>query len=179
MGVLIEAISVVVSTSILQAKYQGGVARYERDAPNRTFCSDSHLARVGFMAPPDVRAYVDRLRELGLTFHNGSEFVDIAVVDQVHGPTSLCPWLQCGRHPMGFAMAWLRGTSPSPMAAPRGWTIEQSSQLHFVSNDDSSSRSLPLLREGMVDSVLDYATGKIMYVGRTTRDQGLTIPKES
>ena len=179
MSVLIEAISVIVPTSILRAKYPGGVQQYERDAPNGTYCSDGHLTRVGFMAPPDVKTFVDRLKGSDFIFHNGREFVDVAVVDQMHGPTSSCSWLECGRHQIGFAMAWLRGTNASPMAAPRGWTVEQSSQLHFVSNEDAPSRALPLLREGMVDSVLDYATGKIMYVGRTTQNQGLTIPKKN
>jgi hypothetical protein len=176
MSVLVEAISVLVTSSTLAAKYPGGVEQYELDAPNDTYCSDGHLTRVGFMAPLDVKAFVNKLRELGLAFHDGRQFVDIAVVDQHQGPTSLCPWLECGRHPKWFALAWLRGMSPSPMAAPRDWTVDQSAQLHFVSQEDAHSSILPLLRDGMVDSVLDYATGKIVYVGRTT-DEVLILRK--
>jgi DNA-binding transcriptional regulator YiaG len=45
MGVLVECISVIVRCSSLEEKYPGGVAAYEADAPNRTFCTDEHLAR--------------------------------------------------------------------------------------------------------------------------------------
>ena len=79
---------------------------------------------------------------------------------------------------MGFAVAWLHGTNPSPMAAPRGWTNEQSAKLNFMTNQEAARRVLPLLREGMVDSVLDYSTGKVTYIGRTKRGKGLTLPED-
>ena len=175
MGVLAEALSVVIPVTVLDDKYPGGVDGYRSNSPNATFCTDGHLTRIGFMTPPDVKAFVDELKAVGLSFHNGTEFTDIAIVDQNIGPTSACRWLKAGRHPLGFAVAWLDGTSPSPMAAPTGWTIDQSAQLTFVPNEDAQSRTFHLARKGNTDILLDFATGKEIYVGRTTKDEGLTL----
>ena len=54
MPVLLEAISVIVRRETLERKYPGGVDGYARDCPNRTFCADEYLTRVGFTGPPDV-----------------------------------------------------------------------------------------------------------------------------
>jgi hypothetical protein len=173
MGVLVEAISVIVRAETVNALYPGGVAEFEVRAPNRTFCSDGHLVRVGFMARQDVKAFVASLQTRGFAFHDGDAFVDVAVVDQMHGPTARCPWLRTGRHPLGFSVAWLKGTSPSPMAAPMGWEIEQSSKLKLHLPDDAGERLLPLAREGMVEVLLDLETGKEVRTGRTTLEPPL------
>jgi len=175
MGVLVEALSVLVPVSLLEEKYPGGVEGYRLHAPNGTFCTDGHLTRIGFMAPPDVKDFIGSLEALGLVFHDGKQFVDVAIVDQNQGPTSPCSWLQAARNPRGFGVAWLKGTSPSPMAAPPGWTIDQSSQLTFVPNAEAGSRTLPLGRENSMDILLDFATGREIYVGRTTKNKGLML----
>jgi hypothetical protein len=168
MSVLAEAINVIVRRSTLERKYLGGVAQYERDCPNGTFCMDAQLTRVGFMAPPDVQAFVERLTRLGLVFHDGEQFVDIAVVDEYQGPMAPCSWLQGGRHPAGFTAVWHVGADPSPMACPAGWQIGQSSKLNFVPTSQFASRLLPLAKEGALDVVLDYSTGRQLYIGRTS-----------
>ena len=81
MGVLIEALSVIVPVAVLAERYHGGLQAYESNAPNGTFCTDGHLTRVEFMTPVDVKSHVEGLQCDGLKFHDGHEFVDVAIVD--------------------------------------------------------------------------------------------------
>jgi hypothetical protein len=88
----VEAISVIVRISTIEQKYKGGLAQYRRDCPNKTFCADKHLTRVGFMVPPDVEQYVLGLEQQGFIFQREGSFVDIAIVDQRQGFTAVCDW---------------------------------------------------------------------------------------
>jgi hypothetical protein len=166
MSVLVEAISVVVATAVLEKKYPGGAAQYERDCPNVTFCADEHLTRIGFMVPGDVGAFVVRLSRLGLVFQRDGRSADIVVVDQLHGPTTLCDWLESGRHPDGYSAAWLAGTEPGALAHPPGWTPAQSAAMNFVSNESARDRLQVLANEENLETVLDYETGKQVFRGR-------------
>lgn len=166
MSVLVEAISVVVPTAVLEKKYPGGAAQYERDCPNVTFCADEHLTRIGFMVPGDVGEFVERLSRLGLVFQRDGRSADIVVVDQLHGPTTLCDWLESGRHPDGYSAAWLAGTEPGALAHPPGWTPAQSAAMNFVSNESARDRLQVLANEENLETVLDYETGKQVFRGR-------------
>jgi hypothetical protein len=61
------------------------------------------------------------------------------------------------------------------MAAPASWTVDQSSQLTFIPNDEAATRTLLLGRQKGMDVLLDFKTGKVVYVGRTTISKGLTL----
>ena len=63
MAVLIEAISVVIRAEVLHQRYPGGWVAFAGAVPNQTLCADSELARIGFVVPSDVEAYVTSLRE--------------------------------------------------------------------------------------------------------------------
>jgi hypothetical protein len=78
MVVLIEAISVVIRRNEIEASYPGGWKSFAADAPNSTLCADSQLARVGFMQPSDVQAYVSELERSGLVYEEGGSAKDIA-----------------------------------------------------------------------------------------------------
>ena len=171
MSVLAEALNVIVRRSTLEEKYPGGVTAYEQDCPNATFCADAFLTRVGFMAPPDVEGFVRGLEANGLVFSDGRQFVDVAVVDEYQGPTSPCSWLQSGRHPAGFTAVWLVGTDPSPIACPAGWSLGQSAKLKFTPSEEFAARFLPMMSEARLDVLLDYSTGKEVYIGRTSRGE--------
>lgn len=93
MSVLAEAISVIVPRDVIVRKYPGGLVGYERDCPNRTYCADDHLTRVGFMNPTDVEAFVRRLTSLGFVHLSHGASIDLCVVDQHRGPTAACAWL--------------------------------------------------------------------------------------
>jgi tetratricopeptide (TPR) repeat protein len=90
--------------------------------------------------------------------------VDIAVVEQVHGPTAPCAWLQVGDDPQGARCCWLRGAPRGPLATPAGWTPAH--RLTLVTRQEQAARlTFVESREG-VDVWRDDATGRLMYTGR-------------
>jgi hypothetical protein len=119
MGVLVEGISVIARRDAIDSKYPGGVSQYAADCPNPTFCADDDLTRVGFTSPYDAQRWVTALQQRGLVFVEDEQAVDVAVVDQVKGPTSRCDWLEFGRHDDGYVVAWLTGKEPGIVATRR------------------------------------------------------------
>src|SRR5256885_16308304 len=171
MGVLVEALNVIVPCPVLEGKYVGGVRAYARDCPNRTFCCDGHLTRVGFCAPADVAAFVNRLKASGLALVDGGQFRDLAIVDEYRGPTARCPWLEGGRHEAGGSVVGLTGTPPTPAVGPAGWELGQSAKWGFVSTRDAWARLLPLAKSESIDVVLDYASGLEVHVPRVYQEE--------
>ena len=166
MSVLAEAISVVIPRTVLERKYPGGTERYRRDCPNRTYCADEYLSRIGFMVPDDVGAFVEHLARYGLVHLRDGRSVDISVVDQFRGVTAPCNWLEVRLLDEGYSIAWLAGTDPKVLAYPAGWTPERSRSLQLVDETEAERRLLRLGAEGKIDVVLDYETGKQTYIGR-------------
>ncbi|HEV8400253.1 MAG TPA: hypothetical protein VGQ18_10490 [Gemmatimonadales bacterium] len=152
--------------STLEAKYPNGLEGYRRDCPNATFCADGELTRIGFMVPADVQVWINHLTSVGLLFIVDGEAADFVVVDQFKGATTPCSWLSGGRHPAGFSAVWLAGTDPGEVAHPPGWTPSQSASLTFVPIAEVSDRVLPLTSAGVMDVLLDFKTGKEVYIGR-------------
>jgi hypothetical protein len=170
-AVLIEAINVIVRNRTIEDKYVGGMVQFRRDRPNDSFCSDGLLTRVGFMAPPDVRTFVDRLQECDFDLLRDGRFVEIAVVDQHQGATADCDWLGFGYHFKGFSYVYLAGTDENGLVAvPSGWSLESSLTRHhtFVSNESMASQLLFLRREGSNDVFMNRATGREVRVARTS-----------
>lgn len=148
MAVLVEAISVVVRRSRIDAVYPGGWPQFERDCPNGTLCADAELARLGFLSPAEIGEAISWLEENGLRFHDGEQAVDLVVVDQLRGPTTRCDWLEFARFRTDAAggrisAAWLYdrprsgaglhledGTSIQ-IATPAGWVYETSMSHRF------------------------------------------------
>lgn len=120
MSVLCEAISVVIPRAVLDRLYPGGTDGYAAATPNRTFCADEHLTRIGFMHPADVKQQIDHLVAVGLTPAEDDVFVDLAVIDQFEGSTLPCPWIDWERID-GLTRAWLVGTEQGALATPSGW----------------------------------------------------------
>ena len=185
MPVLVEGISVIVRRGAIDSRFRGGWRNFESDVPNRTLCTDEELARVGFMSSVDVEAYVGRLEMGGLTFVEDGRSVDVAVVDQLHGPTVPTDWLefaeftldQKGNKVLG---CWLvegpRITTghdlsliPMWLSTPAGWTYENSlsADSGYVANYEMNDKLTFLRHEGGKDIYLDRATGKEAYIGRT------------
>jgi hypothetical protein len=175
MAVLCEGISVIVRRDSIDSRFNGGWAAFEELVPNATLCTDGELARVGFMDPDSVQDFVSELEIGGLVFdaeelRNAAELFgvaedglgddlareDIAVVDQLRGPTRPCNWLEFGRFPVGenpddkVSMCWLfegvriahgihlKGRSMQ-LHAPAGWSYEGSlsQQFTFLPNDET------------------------------------------
>jgi hypothetical protein len=171
MAVLIEAISLVIKREAIQRDFAGGWEAFLSSVPNGSFCSDEDLARVGFMDPTDVRAYVAALEAHGLTFQQEGMAVDLAVVDQLRGTTIPAPWLEIGRfHINGWHIVacWPKGSTPDGISFPAGWQYEGSisQRSNFVADEDRDDRVKFLRREDDIDVYEDLRTGKEVFIGR-------------
>jgi len=184
MAVLVEAISVIARRDAIEAKYPGGWSAFLAGTPNATLCYDDEIARIGFMVPQDVEAFISHLTGNGLTFLVNDKAEDIAVVDQQRGPTTDCDWLEFAKLPFGQAggkvsACWFfdrpriaagvhfRGKSID-LATPPGWKFEESlsHRFGFVPNEQVDDRLQFVRKDNGVDVFLDRETGKEVYVGR-------------
>lgn len=174
MAVLVEGISVVVRRTRIDATYPGGWPGFVRDEPNRTLCADPNLARVGFMDPNDVRAFVGGLERLGIAHHTADKQGDAVVIDQMNGPTSRCEWVEFGTVDIQggkVAAARLAGDVSNTVATPTGWkyAASLSEKFGFVPTNMERQAMKFLRHENGVDVYLDRSTGREVYVGRTSR----------
>jgi tetratricopeptide (TPR) repeat protein len=130
MAVLVEAISVIARRDRLDELFPGGGDQYINDCPNATACADAHLVRIGFMDPDAARAHVRRMESLGFVHLDDQGAArDIVVIDQLHGPTSPCDWVESGQVTIdgtSIAVARLVGDESMQLITPPGWKYEQS-----------------------------------------------------
>lgn len=148
MAVLAEAISVIIRKQAIEQRLPGGMDAFMRTMPNRTFCEDTHLCRLGFLSPAETAVFTERLQMLGLCFlGEDGEAQDFAVVDQQHGPTTACAWLtfgrvRCDEQGNEVSACWLdeshaiRTDEPhltaDPLVTPPGWRFETSLSRNFL-----------------------------------------------
>ena len=174
MAVLVEAISVIVSCAVIEARYPGGWDAFQKLVPNSTLCSDGELVRIGFMAPMDAKAFVEQLQKAGLVFVRNGKAVDVAVVDQLQGPTAACDWMEYGQLPYGdsdkrVAACRAACSRSTQVATPPGWEYERSlSAMHHYVRTDAVAKEFKYLRsENGMDVYLNLKTGEEVYMGRT------------
>ena len=185
MAVLVEAISVIVRRDAIDSRFPGGWRRFVDAIPNATLCSDEHLARIGFMAPSDVEAFVRDLEKNGLTFVRDGRTVDIAVVDQMRGPTIPTEWIEYARLTLGssgnrVAACWFYDRKrvaagvhmPGPsmsLATPDEWRYEDSlsANFKFVDNDEFDEKLEFMRSDDGVDVYRDRETGREFFVGNS------------
>ncbi|MAF84042.1 MAG: hypothetical protein CL797_08070 [Chromatiales bacterium] len=176
MSVLVEAISLIIRIEAIERCYPSGLKGLKNFPPNGTLCYDHSLARLGFMVPFDVGNYIERLEAMGFKFLVDGKAHDMVVVNQKYGPTTPCDWLEViyfdiDDDPDQRVMAALiSGEDPDPMAAPDGWTPEQSINLegNFVTSDKIAERLTFVRQDDSVSVYLDKETGKEVYVGRSS-----------
>lgn len=173
MAVLIEAISVVIRADALLKKYPGGWSAFEKAIPNQTLCADGEIVRVGFMTPVDVESYIKSLQRAGLEFLCDGRAIEIAVVDQMRGPTSQCDWLEFGHMNLGgigprIAACRLVGSSVLEVVMPPEWKHKDSlsSSFGFVRLEYAKKGLSYLRHENGLDVYLSSVTGEEVYVGR-------------
>jgi len=151
MAVLVEGISVVIRRDAILSKMAGGEERFRLLIPNSTYCDDGELARVGFLAPADVQAFVEELVDAGLEFMEDGQCIDIAVCDQQRGPTAECSWLEFAHLSMEggkVGVAWIfegerlgygihMSSTKMTLATPAGWKFEGSlsDKFQFIPYD--------------------------------------------
>ena len=174
MAVLIEAISVVILAEAIVEKFPGGLDAFEQIVPNQTLCADGEIARVGFMTPQDVEAFVKELQCGGLEFLRDGESVDIAVVDQLRGPISRCSWLEFGHANLGdegplVAACRRTGSQIMEISYPLGWNFDTSLSANsgFIPTEDIQDDLVYLRHENGLDVYYNMKTGKEVYIGRT------------
>ncbi len=164
MGVLIEAVNVVIRNETVESRLAGGMQEYKRRCPNRTFCMDSHVCRVGFMTTADAAFYIENLVSLGFRPPTPEGSPEVALISQDKGFDYPCGWLELGRVPLGdgrsVEVAWLRGTGFSELMAPPQWTP---GKIHPVRPEELEF----LESKGSVNIFRNKATGELAYVGRT------------
>ena len=168
MAVLLEAISVIVPCEVIEAKFPGGREGYERAIPNQTFCADGYVTRVGFMHPEDVRAFVEQLGRAGLRLLGDRGFEDVAIVDQVHGPTRPCSWLRFGvitETGTRFCELASAPSSPGRLYVPEGWSP---GDIRLRGPEDGDLEVVAM--DGVTQTLRDPSTGRTFYIGRTSSD---------
>ena len=174
MPVLIEAISVIVRRDAIDRGYRGGWQAFVSDVPNSTLCMDEQIARVGFMNPIDVRAFVAELGKRGLTATDPSgAFLDLVVIDQNTGPTAPCSWIEHLRIPFQTGkinVARLKGNTDNALVCPRGWAFEHSLSKSAESHPGvDPGKHYEFLRvENGMDVYRDKRNGREVFIGRTT-----------
>lgn len=199
MAVLVEGISVIVRRDAINARFIGGWKEFLNCIPNTTLCADENLARVGFMTPQDVETFVRDLERGGLTFLHKGRAIDLAVVEQLRGPTTPVEWLEFARISLEgtenrVAACWLfeeprfgagiaMPAEGIMIALPDDWSYEKSlsATLKEYSFEEMREKLKFLRRDGNIDIYLDLSTGKEVSVGRpnftqdTQREQSLKI----
>lgn len=174
MAVLVEGISVVVLKGRIDETYPNGWKGFSSDCPNQTLCADSDLARIGFMSPDDVGGFCEHLEQYGFIFQRDNKCIDLAVVDQLQGPTVDCDWLEFGHVELNgnqVAACHLSGSEDNTIITPEGWKFEESlSAKHTFVPNESVDENLKFLRsEDGMDVFLNLRTGKKVYIGRTEK----------
>jgi hypothetical protein len=163
MAVLCEAISVVVDVRALAERFPGGLAGYAAAVPNRTFCCDGSVARVGFMATADAARWVDAIASAGLTI--GTPGADVAVVDQVVGITSPCDWLLSASDG-SVRIAWRADQEPAQTYVPQGWTRDLHDAISYLPRADHGDALMT--SDGKLVVMKDPRTGRPLYQPQVT-----------
>ena len=111
MSVLVEDLTVIVRRVTIDANWPGGTHAYLAAAvvegsSARLTCADDLLTAVSFLSSDDCHAWIDRLEHHGITRIRDNRSADIVCIDQYHGPTTPCDWIEWRHHPDGFTYAW-------------------------------------------------------------------------
>jgi hypothetical protein len=173
MAVLVEATSIIIRVQAIHAHYPGGWLSFTQNVPNRTFCSDDEVARIGFMSPTDCKASIEHLGDHGIMFLKDERSSDLVIADQMRGFTVACDWAEFGRIEIRpgqtVSAAQLKDTTNRRLFCPDDWKYEGSlsEQFGFIPAG-TEYKSLRLLRhEQGLDVYLNLVTGREVYVGRT------------
>ena len=161
MAVLAEFYSVLIRVSTFERAFPGGLSAYQAAYPNRTFCCDGELSRVGFMSWADVEAFGEILAANGFQPEVGA----IAVTREDKGPIEPCHWLELDRID-GTPVARLTGSESRRVATPDGWSAGGTTELTAEAQLQREWDRIDVSAEG-VETYRHRETGEIRYVGRT------------
>ena len=166
MSVLVEAMTLVVPIIVLARRFPAWPTGFFQhlarpSAEHRYACSDGRLLAVSFF---DARA-AERLAAVleigGLREGADGASADFAFVDQYEGPEHSYDWLEWTRERSGFTHAWLSGSEPGSLAAPRHWTAEHSLRLKRTEVSIAHASEVCLADENGIETWLDFRTGRV------------------
>jgi tetratricopeptide (TPR) repeat protein len=173
MAVLVEALSVIVRRESVNKLFKGGWQEFLHQVPNGTLCYDQDLARIGFMKPVDVEAYISSLEAGGLVFQNDEQAIDFTVVDQIMGSTIPTSWLELHRvvlfkENINILVCCLSGHDMGKIAVPDNWEYGDSisAKPGFIPNNLIDDKVKFLRREKGLDVYMDLRSGQELFMGR-------------
>ena len=166
----------VARNATVETKFPGGLAAYERECPNGTFCSDGKICRVAFMVEADAREFAAWLERSGLSGPAAGEASDIALVDGHVNCLEPCDWLEVdlrtfadayGRQ-QGVTLAWLRGDNAATFTAPAWWKPGEVEPIPRADLPDNYELVDVTRYEGggSIAAYRHRATGKMFYLPR-------------
>jgi hypothetical protein len=168
MAVVIEAYNLVIRNAAVESRFPEGMIAFEADCPNRTFCTDGLICRIGFTALPDLFAYVAHLQPYGFIVPGPEGSPEMAIVDAQTGLHFPCEWLVLEEIPYAgdsLTVALVPGTDPSSWVAPEGWRLRSfSERMERIHLDDLEY--VGIVPDSMVQVHVHRKTGEIIYAGR-------------
>jgi hypothetical protein len=175
MAILVECITLVIRYTSIVTKFSGGINAFIATVPNSTLCTDRELVGVRFMAPLDVKHYVEFLSSKGLTHKIGTKAIDMVAVDQREGIMTDCDWVDFGQadyegNPeQTISVCCARPTRETRVAFPKGWNYADSlSKSHAYLEGNQLPGHIQFLRhEDGVDVLLDTNTGIEYFMARS------------
>ena len=162
MAIPIEGFCVVAKQDRIEPLLQSG----QLVPPNQTALGDDDIWRCSFMTLADANRFLEVVEDLGLNVKQGpdSDVVLVQEFDQSVEP--YCEWLQTSTWEKAV-IGWMAGSQPDSVTAMEGWDPKVGSGLTF--HDPSSMGDLEFVRtEGSLEVYRDLASGREVYVGRTS-----------
>lgn len=174
MALAIYGVSVVISNTTAEARLPGGLAAYERECPNGTYCSDGRICAVAFMVEADARAFIEHLTSYHFQAPRSGDPSDVALIAEGVGCLHPCDWLDvdlrtavaADGQQVEVTIAWLRGETPGPVMRPAGL---KPGALQSVSGADLRLYDLVGTERddgGRVETYRHRDTGQVIFVGR-------------
>lgn len=132
MTVLVEGVSVIIKLEAINRIIPDGWEGFRQYLPNFTLCKDDNLVRLAFLGPEEAKEFAAKLESLKLVYQDKDGARDFALVDQIHGVTIPCNWLECGHVDLDndpeqkVAACRLAGTKDDSIVTPEGWVFKNS-----------------------------------------------------
>lgn len=161
MGVCCQAYSVIVRNTIIEERMVGGMDEYKKLCPNRTFCTDGFICRVGFMYLVDAKNFVSAV--VGSNMLNASSGNEFVIVDPALGSLPKPDWLTFGKY-KEIPIVCLKGTEQAKILIPQN---ELNSECEAISIKDLKESYDLVDVEDNVEHYVHKMTGRDSYIGRT------------
>jgi hypothetical protein len=137
MSVLIEGVSVVIRCDVLSTAFPGGLSQFGAVVPNKSYCADGEVARVGFDTLQQAQGFVVLLESHGMQAIREGKAGDLVIADQASGLMAACDWAEFGRLDLEgdpqrrVAFCRLKGSELAEMLTPDNWQYAHSLSAKF------------------------------------------------